>query len=633
PAGDLFAALVAAAPAPPPAPAGATAAQGTLDLWSGITTATLAGPGLDETIARLHAVRARSPHGLALVPVWDGADPRHARLVGLAVSARDGTTCYLAVAHEGGPVLPIERVREWLAPALGDPGTLKVAHDLKTARHVLAAAGLPLEGGAFDLHLGSFLCDPSRDHTLAGLARDLLGVELEPIVAAPARGRPRPGPAAVPVASAAAAAERQAAALFPIADRLYAQLETHAQWPLYRDLEHPLIGVLWAMERAGVALDPDVLTTMSREASGELARLETELYALAGEPVNLNSGPQLGRILFEKLGLKSGKRTKTGYSTDSEVLESLAAAHAFPRLLLEWRTLSKLQSTYLDALPASVDAADGRIHTTYEQTGAATGRLSSSDPNLQNIPMRTEQGRAIRRAFVAAPGMTLIGADYSQIELRVMAHLSGDPGLIEAFTTGEDVHASTARRIFKVGGALDPALRARAKVVNFGIMYGMGARSLAQQMGITLDEARAFIDDYFNAFAGVRRFLDRTVAEARDRGWVETILKRRRYLPALRSDNGLERSNAERAAINTPIQGSAADLVKLAMIRVHQTLERSRPAARLLLQVHDELLFECPAGDADPVAALVQREMEGCYPLKVPLTVSLGRGRSWFDAH
>jgi DNA polymerase-1 len=387
------------------------------------------------------------------------------------------------------------------------------------------------------------------------------------------------------------------------------------------------------MERAGVALDPSVLTTMSQDATRELARLEGELHALAGEPVNLNSGPQLGRILFEKLGLKTGKRTKTGYSTDSEVLESLASSHAFPRLLLEWRALSKLQSTYLDALPASVDPTDGRIHTTYEQTGAATGRLSSSDPNLQNIPMRTEQGRAIRRAFVAAPGMILVGADYSQIELRVMAHLSGDPGLIEAFATGEDVHASTARRIFKVTGTLDPALRARAKIVNFGIMYGMGSRSLAQQMGITLEEARAFIDDYFTVFAGVRRFLDRTVAEARERGWVETILKRRRYLPALRSDNGLERSNAERAAINTPIQGSAADLVKLAMIRVHQTLERGRTPARLLLQVHDELLFECPVADADQVSSVVQREMEGCFPLQVPLLVSLGRGRSWFDVH
>jgi DNA polymerase-1 len=634
PAGDLFAALAVTSPAPRPADvAPVTATQGELDLWSAAATATLAGPGLDETIERLNAVRARSPHGLGLVAVWDGPDPRHARLVGLTVSARDGTACYLPIAHEGGPVFPIERVREWLAPALGDPATLKVAHDLKRLRHVLAAAGLPLEGGAFDLHLGSFLCDPSRDHSLAGLARDFLAIELEPIEAPAVRGRPRPGPAALPVSLVAPAAERRAAALFPVADQLFAQLERAEQWPLYRDLEHPLIGVLWAMERAGVALDPAVLTTMSQEATRELARLESELYALAGEPVNLNSGPQLGRILFEKLGLKTGKRTKTGYSTDSEVLESLASTHAFPRLLLEWRALSKLQSTYLDALPASVDPGDARVHTTYEQTGAATGRLSSSDPNLQNIPMRTEQGRAIRRAFVAAPGMTMIGADYSQIELRVMAHLSRDPGLIEAFATGEDVHASTARRIFKVSGALDPALRARAKIVNFGIMYGMGSRSLAQQMGITLEEARAFIDDYFGAFAGVRRFLDRTVAEARERGWVETILKRRRYLPALRSDNGLERSNAERAAINTPIQGSAADLVKLAMIKVHQSLERGRSPARLLLQVHDELLLECPVGDADEVAAIVQREMESCYELKVPLTVSLGRGRSWFDVH
>jgi DNA polymerase-1 len=313
-------------------------------------------------------------------------------------------------------------------------------------------------------------------------------------------------------------------------------------------------------------------------------------------------------------------------------LETLAASHEFPRLLLEWRALAKLRSTYLDALPGAVDPLDGRVHTTYWQAGAATGRLASSDPNLQNIPMRTAQGRAIRRAFVAAPGCVLVGADYSQIELRVMAHLSGDPQLAEAFAAGEDVHESTARRIFKVAGPLDPGLRARAKIVNFGVMYGMGPRSLARQMGIPLAEARAFIDGYFGVFAGVRAFLDRTLAEARERGWVATVLGRRRYLPQLRG-GGLERSNAERAAINTPIQGSAADIVKLAMLRAHRALKATRPSARLLLQVHDELLFECPEPDADEVAAIVRAEMESCFPLRVPLTVSLGRGRTWFDVH
>ena len=499
---------------------------------------------------------------------------------------------------------------------------------------MLAAAGLALDGIECDLHVESFLCDPARDHSLAALAQDVLGVTLELLEPAPQRGKPRPELESWPADSASAAAQRAVACLFPLAEALRAQLESREQWPLYEDLERPLIDVLYTMERAGVALDAAVLKGMAEQAGREIARLEEELGRLAGEPVNLNSGPQLAKLLFEKFALPSGRRTKTGYSTDSEVLEALAAQHPFPRLLLEYRALSKLKSTYYDALPLEIDPVDGRVHTTFEQTGAATGRLSSSRPNLQNIPMRTPQGRAIRRAFVAAPGAQLIAADYSQIELRVMAHLSGDPGLIEAFRTGEDVHASTARRIFKLpAGEVDPALRARAKIVNFGVMYGMGARSLAQQMGIELDDANEFIRDYFDAYAGVRRYLDRTLEEARERGWVATLLGRRRYLSQLRSANGLERSNAERAAINTPIQGSAADLVKLAMIRLQAAIARSGLPVRMLLQVHDELVLECPAGEAEAASQLVRREMENCHPMAVPLVVSVGRGASWFDVH
>jgi DNA polymerase-1 len=355
---------------------------------------------------------------------------------------------------------------------------------------------------------------------------------------------------------------------------------------------------------------------------------------LADERINLNSGPQVARVLFEKLQLKTGRRTKTGFSTDQGVLEELAVEHAFPKLLLEYRALARLKSTYLDALPAVADASDGRVHTTFHQTVAATGRLSSSDPNLQNIPFRTPQGRAIRRAFVAPAGALLVGADYSQIELRVMAHLSEDPALIEAFQSGEDVHASTARRVFGVEqGELDPALRARAKIVNFGVMYGMGARSLARQMGIGLTEAEDFIRHYFGVYARVREFLDGTVEQARARGWVQTLLGRRRYLPDLTSSNGGQRSLAERAAVNTPIQGSAADLMKLAMIRLDAALKRQRPSARLLLQVHDELLLECPAADAEVVAALTRAELQGCFPLRVPLEVTVGVGPTWFEVH
>jgi DNA polymerase-1 len=624
--GPGSAVLPVAPPAPRPAPT--HAAQSTLDLWGGGEPQVL---DPMSWVPMLHEVRARAIHGLALLPVAEG-DPRAGTLLGLALGARDGTACYLPLAHQGGGNLGLEEVRGWLRPALADPTVPKVAHDLKRTLHLLAGARLPCEGMAFDLRLGSFLLDPSRDHALAALAQDALGVALPPLEPPPARGRPRPPLAALAPAAIGEAAARQASVLFALAEQLRAQLEAREQWALYAQLEHPLVPVLADMEEAGVRLDGRVLAQMSGELAGRIGELEAALYALAGEPLNLQSGPQVAQVLFEKFKLRPGRRTKTGFSTDEGVLEELSGEHPFPKLLLEYRALTKLRSTYLEALPAAVDPRDGRVHTRFDQTGAATGRLSSSNPNLQNIPMRTPQGRAIRRAFVAPAGGVLIGADYSQIELRVMAHLSGDPNLIAAFAGGADVHAETARRIFNVTGELDPELRARAKIVNFGVMYGMGARSLSQQMGIGLPEAQEFIGHYFRLYARVREFLDATVESARRSGFVQTLLGRRRYLPGLNSTNGGERSFAERAAINTPIQGSAADLMKLAMIRVHRTLRRVA-GARLLLQVHDELLLECHESDAASVRELVRQEMEGCYALRVPLVVSVGTGASWFDVH
>ena len=644
------ASVPAESPVPRPAPArpaerAAAVQQATLDLFG---RAERGEASREDAERRMVAVRAAAAQGLALLPVLEGGEPRLARLVGVAVAARDGASAYLPLAHAQGANAPAEAAHAWLAELLGDPAVPKIGEDLKRDAHALAAAGLPFEGLAFDVHVGSFLCDPERDHSLGALAHDSLGVTLPPFealalgartaeAASTGEAAPRSGKR-IPASSLApeivgAWAERVVGVLIPLADALGAQLEARQQSTLYRTLEHPLIPVLLDMERAGVALEPQVLGAMRATAADEIARLEEELFALAGERFNLNSGPQLGRVLFEKLGMKTGRRTKTGFSTDQAVLEELAESHAFPARLLEYRALSKLQSTYLDSLPQMIDPRDGRVHTTYNQAGAATGRLSSSNPNLQNIPMRTELGRAIRKAFVAPPGRVLVGADYSQIELRVMAHLSGDPNLIEAFESGEDVHASTARRVFGVTGPLDPALRSRAKVVNFGVMYGMGARSLSQQMGISLKEAQDFIASYFRAYAGVRAYLDRTLAEARARGWVETLFGRRRYLPALADTQGAARAFAERAAINAPIQGSAADLMKLAMIRVHGALKHHHPSARLLLQVHDELVLECARDDADAVAQRVRQEMEGCHPMRVPLEVSVGRGATWFDVH
>ncbi len=606
-----------------------THAQGALDLWSGEAPEI----SIEELVERIHAVRARALHGLAILPLAGGDDPRTAPLLGLTLAARDGTTCYIPLGHAAGPNLPREKVLAWLAPAFADATLLKVGEDLKRDLHLLSGFGLPVAGLGFDVHIGSFLCDPSRAHDLDALARDVLGQALPEWP--PGGRRPRDGMYAIPVAQAAAAQTARAAALFPIAEALRAQLESRDQWSLYERLEHPLIPVLLEMERAGVAIDAAQLDAMGAKAGEEIARLRAELLAMAGEEVNLESGPQVAKILFETLGLKPGGRTPSGaLSTRSDVLEELASLHPFPARLLEYRALTKLKSTYFDTLPRMADPRDGRVHTTYDQTGAATGRLSSSNPNLQNIPMRTPQGRATRRAFVAPPGAQLVGADYSQIELRVMAHLSGDPNLIEAFATGQDVHESTARRIFGIAaGPLDPALRGRAKIVNFGIMYGMGARSLSQQMGIGLAEAQEFIAGYFNVYARVREFLDVTVQEARARGYVQTLFGRRLYLPALSSPQGASRASAERVAINAPIQGSAADLMKLAMIRVQRVLKQRRPSARLLLQVHDELLLECPSGEVEAVSELVRTEMEGCFPLRVPLTVSLGHGPTWFDVH
>jgi DNA polymerase-1 len=621
---------------PASAPRSAAPSQGALDLWGAADSAS---EGIelsaDARAERIHAVRARAVHGLALLPLAAGDDPRRATLVGLALAARDGTACYVPLAHETGGNLAREQVLGWLGPAFADRSVDKVGEDLKRDAHLLEGFGAPLAGLAFDLRIGSFLCDPSRAHDLDALARDVLGRALPALEPPAGARRARGGPATTTAGQAAAALEARAAAMFPVAEALRAQLEARDQWSLYERLEHPLIPVLLDMERAGIAIDAARLAAMADEAGERIERMRGELLGMAGEEINLESGAQVAMVLFERLGLKPGGRTPSGaLSTRSEVLEELAGLHPFPARLLEYRALTKLKSTYFDTLPRMADPRDGRVHTTFDQTGAATGRLSSSNPNLQNIPMRTEQGRAIRRAFTAPPGATMVGADYSQIELRVMAHLSEDPALMQAFAAGEDVHESTARRIFGVAsGPLDPALRARAKIVNFGVMYGMGARSLSQQMGIGLPEAQAFIAGYFRVYARVREYLDRTVEEARARGYVQTLLGRRRYLPELAGAPGATRAFAERAAVNTPIQGSAADLMKLAMIRVHQALKQQRPSARLLLQVHDELLLECPSTEVEPVSELVRAEMEGCYPLRVPLTVALGRGATWFDVH
>jgi DNA polymerase-1 len=392
--------------------------------------------------------------------------------------------------------------------------------------------------------------------------------------------------------------------------------------------------VLVDMEWAGVPVDRGRLAELSREFAVELAGLERQLYAAAGAEFNLNSTPQLRSILFTKLQLPTLKKTKTGPSTDVDVLEQLAAmGHEVPKLLIEYRELAKLKSTYVDALPGYINAETGRLHTSFNQVGAATGRLSSSDPNLQNIPVRTERGESIRRAFVAPPGCRLLVADYSQIELRLLAHFSGDRGFVAAFAKGGDIHRQTAAVIFGVSQEhVTGEMRARAKTINFATIYGQGPFALARQLGITQDEAKAFIRQYFERFAGVRAWLDRTVLEARERGYVETLFGRRRYIPELKDKNFNIRAFGERTATNSPLQGSAADLIKVAMIRIHASLRTQGLGTRLLLQVHDELVLEVPEGEEAPAKELVKRHMESAAELRVPLLVSVGTGVNWVDA-
>jgi DNA polymerase-1 len=417
-------------------------------------------------------------------------------------------------------------------------------------------------------------------------------------------------------------------------DFLAPALREMAMEPLLREIELPLVPVLTDMEWDGISIDPAVFARLSAELGRELARLEGEIAVVAGEALNLNSPRQLAAILFEKQQLPILKRTKTGPSTDADVLDQLAAmGHELPRLILEYRELQKLKSTYVDTLPERVNRHTGRIHTSFNQSGAATGRLSSSEPNLQNIPVRTPRGEAIRRGFVPRGGWSFLVADYSQIELRLMAHLSGDPGFIEAFHQGGDIHRQTAALIFAVPvEQVTPDMRARAKTINFATIYGQGPFALSRQLGISQEDARTFIARYFERFAGVRSFLDAQVALAREQGYVETLFKRRRYIPEIKDRNFNMRAYGERNAQNSPLQGSAADLIKLAMIRIHAALRERKLESRMLLQVHDELVFEVPPHELETMRALVRSSMEQVAELRVPLVVDIGVGPNWLDA-
>src|SRR5438034_562802 len=574
-------------------------------------------------------------------------DPMRAALVGMSLAGAPGRSWYLPFAHvapdgelAGGvpprnlPPLASDALRP-LRALLADPAVPKAGHNVKYDWLVLRRAGVDLAGVAYDSMLASFVLDPGRrSHAIDELASERLSLRMRTYQELVGRGRAERSFAAVPLADAARYCAADSETVLRLRDAFRPELEDHQLVRLLETIEVPLIPVLVEMEWHGVLVDLEHLGEIARAFTHELAELEQTIYRVAGAEFNINSTPQLRHVLFEKHQLPVLKRTKTGASTDYDVLEQLAAmGHEVPRLLIEYRELSKLKSTYVDALPGFINPATGRIHTSFNQTGAATGRLSSSEPNLQNIPVRTPRGETIRRAFVAPPGAVLVTADYSQIELRLLAHLSGDPAFVQAFEQGGDIHRQTAAIIFGVPqDQVTPEMRARAKTINFATIYGQGAFALSRQLGITQEEAKEFIRQYFTRFAGVRAWLDRTVAGAREKGFVETLFGRRRYIPELRDRNFNVPAFGERTSTNSPLQGSAADLIKIAMVRIGQGLRARRLATRMLLQVHDELVFEVPEGEEETATSLVKRHMEEAARLSVPLVVSVGTGSNWVDA-
>jgi DNA polymerase I len=521
-----------------------------------------------------------------------------------------------------------------LRELLEDPGVKKSAHDAKWHQLVLRRTGVELRGIDFDPMIASYVLDPGRRaHTLDQLALEFLDHTRTTYEDLCGKGR-----SAIPFDQVPVDCARDyAGADVDMVGRLRAifepQLEELALAPLFHDIEIPLSGVLAEMEWAGITIDVARLRSLKEQFRSERERVEQAIYAEAGEQFNINSNPQLRTILFDKLKLTVRKRTATGASTDASVLQELAdEGHVLPVLLLDYRELFKLEGTYLDALPLMVHPADKRVHTSFSQTVAATGRLSSNDPNLQNIPIRSELGREIRRAFVPRAGSLLVSADYSQIELRLLAHLSHDPAFVEAFNAGGDIHRQTASILFDVPlDLVSPEMRARAKTVNFATIYGQGPHALSRQLKIEHAEAKAFIARYFERFGGIRAYLDTTIQQARSQGYVQTIFGRRRYIPELRDRNYNIRAFGERAAQNSPIQGSAADLIKIAMIRIDRRLSAEYRESRMLLQVHDELVFEVPEPDIDPVVALVRQEMEHAAELTVPLVVDIGVGHDWLE--
>ncbi|WP_342611939.1 DNA polymerase I [Burkholderia ambifaria] len=566
-------------------------------------------------------------------------DPMTARLVGLSFSIEPGKAAYLPVAHRGPDMpeqLPIDDVLARLKPWLESADRKKVGQHLKYDAQVLANYGIALNGIEHDTLLESYVLESHRTHDMDSLALRHLGVKTIKYEDVAGKGAKQIGFDEVALEQAAAYAAEDADITLQLHQALYPQVAREAGLErVYRDIEMPVSLVLRKMERTGVLIDDALLQAQSTEIATRLIELEGQAYELAGGEFNLGSPKQIGQIFFEKLQLPVVKKTPSGApSTDEEVLQKLAEDYPLPKLLLEHRGLSKLKSTYTDKLPRMVNPATGRVHTNYAQAVAVTGRLASNDPNLQNIPVRTAEGRRIREAFIASPGHRIVSADYSQIELRIMAHISGDASLLRAFAQGEDIHRATAAEVFGVTPLeVNSDQRRIAKVINFGLIYGMSAFGLASNLGITRDAAKLYIDRYFTRYPGVAQYMEDTRTAAKDKGYVETVFGRRLWLPEINGGNGPRRQAAERAAINAPMQGTAADLIKLSMIAVDDWLTRDRLASRMIMQVHDELVLEVPDDELSLVREKLPEMMCGVAKLKVPLVAEVGAGANWEEAH
>lgn len=563
-------------------------------------------------------------------------DAMRAQLAGLSFAVAPGRAWYVPVGHHEGEQLPMESVLAALRPLFEAPGIAKYAHNANYDMTVLANHGVKFANVDFDTMIAAHLLGRSYNQLgLKDLALDVLGHEMTPISELIGKGRKQVTIDQVDIAAAADYAAADADMTLRLRQAFEPQLQSDNLRGLMDETELALLPVLVTMQRHGIKMDAGTLREMSDDMYRQLSRIESEIYESIGHEVNLNSTQQLSNLLFQELGLPRTKRTKSGhYSTDAAALESMRGMHQVVDGILEYRQVAKLKSTYVDALPEMVNPATGRVHTSYNQTGSATGRISSSDPNLQNIPVRTELGLQVRRAFVAdgAPDWQLFSADYSQIELRVLAHLSGDPGLLEAFSRGEDIHASTASLMFEVPlNEVDSEMRRIAKVLNFGVIYGLSPHGIAQQTGFSREQGREFIDTYFAKYPGINNYLEAVKDRARADKYVETLLGRRRYLADINSPNFNTRGGAERMAINMPIQGTAADIMKLAMVRVQRRLDAEAMRTRMLLQVHDELVFETPREELERLQSLVFDEMPAAMDLAVTLKVDAKWGDNWGD--